>query len=143
VRSLLTAPSATKLRSYRSPQALKYYAAVPNIDVQIIARTLNNRGAALSDKGRYKDADESLLKANAIWRSTLGDSHLKVGQSYSELAREPRGNLRGSAPPKPRPRFLPRSSVTVTPTEGLAIIAKTSETDSALYKADADMCAGL
>jgi hypothetical protein len=27
--------------------------------------------------------------------------------------------------------------------EGLAIIAKTSEADSALYKADADMCAGL
>jgi len=67
-------------------RALKFYGAVPNIDVQIIARTLNNRGAALSDKGRYQDADESLLKANAIWRNTLGDSHLKVGQSYFALA---------------------------------------------------------
>jgi tetratricopeptide (TPR) repeat protein len=67
-------------------RALKFYTAVPNIDVQIIARTLNNRGAALSDKGRYQDADESLLKANAIWRNTLGDSHLKVGQSYFQLA---------------------------------------------------------
>jgi tetratricopeptide (TPR) repeat protein len=67
-------------------RALKFYAAVPDIDAQIIARTLNNRGAALSDKGRYHDADESLLKANAIWRRTLGDSHLKVGQSYFALA---------------------------------------------------------
>jgi MTH538 TIR-like domain (DUF1863)/Tetratricopeptide repeat len=67
-------------------RALKFYSAVPNIDTQIIARTLNNRGAALSDKGRYQDAEESLLKANAIWRRTLGDSHLKVGQSYFALA---------------------------------------------------------
>jgi Tetratricopeptide repeat len=67
-------------------RALKFYAAVPNIDAQIIARTLNNRGAALSDKGRYQDAEESLLKANAIWRRTLGDSHLKVGQSYFALS---------------------------------------------------------
>jgi tetratricopeptide (TPR) repeat protein len=72
-------------------RALRFYSAVPNIDAQIMARTFNNRGAALSDKGRYQDAEESLLKANAIWRSTLGDSHLKVGQSYYALAQNALG----------------------------------------------------
>jgi tetratricopeptide (TPR) repeat protein len=67
-------------------RALKFYATVPNMDPQVIARTLNNRGSALSDKGRYSDAEQSLLKANAIWRSTLGDSDLKVGQSYFTLS---------------------------------------------------------
>lgn len=67
-------------------RALKIYSTVPNIDAQVIARTLNNRGLALSDKGRYHDAYESLLKANAIWRSTLGDAHLKVGMSYYALS---------------------------------------------------------
>lgn len=67
-------------------KALQFYADVPNIDPQIIARTLNNRGAALSDKGRYADAEKSLLQANAILRSTLGEAHLKVGQSYFALS---------------------------------------------------------
>jgi hypothetical protein len=67
-------------------RALDLYAKVPNIEPRSIARALNNRGQVLSDMGRFADAKDSLLRANALLRKTFGEKHLLVGQSYFALA---------------------------------------------------------
>lgn len=67
-------------------RALQLYSKAANVEARSIARALNNRGQVLSDLGRYPEANDSLLRANALLRTTFGDKHLLVGQSYFALA---------------------------------------------------------
>jgi tetratricopeptide (TPR) repeat protein len=76
-------------------RALRIYAQIPDIEPRIVARVLNNRGLVLSALARFDDARASLLRANALWRTALGDNHLVVGQSFEALAENAQnaGNL--------------------------------------------------
>jgi tetratricopeptide (TPR) repeat protein len=67
-------------------RALRIYAQIPDVAPRIVARVLNNRGLVLSALARFDDAKASLLRANALWRTNLGDNHLVVGQSFEALA---------------------------------------------------------
>jgi tetratricopeptide (TPR) repeat protein len=67
-------------------RALNLYEKAPDVEPRSIARALNNRGQVLSDLGRFADAKDSMLRANALLRKTFGDKHLLVGQSYFALA---------------------------------------------------------
>ncbi len=66
--------------------ALALDRAAPGVPPEELARVLNNRGLLLADMGRDREAEESLLEANRIWRGVYGDGHRVVGQSYYALA---------------------------------------------------------
>ena len=67
-------------------RALALYRLARDVKPQVVATTLNNRGLLLSDDGQFDAAEDSLLKANTIYRRVLGDQHLVTGQSWSALA---------------------------------------------------------
>jgi tetratricopeptide (TPR) repeat protein len=67
-------------------QALALYRAADNAPPIAIATVLNNRGLVLSDDRQFKAAEASLSESLAIYRRTLGDTHLSTGTAWFTLA---------------------------------------------------------
>lgn len=67
-------------------QALAIYKATPGVPVAHIVLAYESRGAALSDAGRYAEAEKSLLSALAISQKANGESHLETGQIWTNLS---------------------------------------------------------
>ena len=67
-------------------RALAHLAADRTADPRERAMILDNRGLALNDLGRAEDAEASLQEANSLFRSFLGEQHLKTGRNMFNLA---------------------------------------------------------
>lgn len=67
-------------------RALAFYHASDNVPPKALALALNNRGLLLSDDGQFDAAEKSLSESLAIYRRTVGDTHLSTGRAWFALA---------------------------------------------------------
>ena len=76
-------PEAAVLSSDR---ALALFGAARSAPPKSVAQTLKVKGKALSDDGRFGEADAALAKALEIYRESGGDDDLRTGESWLDLA---------------------------------------------------------
>lgn len=67
-------------------RAVRICDTIPQMSPGTCAGIRNNRGTLLSTMGRFKDAEKSLLAANAIFRRAFGENDRRTGESYLTLA---------------------------------------------------------
>ncbi len=67
-------------------RSLAFYRASENAPPVQVATVLQNRGLLLSDDQQFKAAEASLAESLAIYRRTLGETHLSTGRAWFTLA---------------------------------------------------------
>jgi tetratricopeptide (TPR) repeat protein len=83
---ILTQAADVKGGTAAFDKALAYYRAAPDTPADQVARVYNNRGLLLSDGGQYKAALADLQRALDLYRRSLGEDHVKTGQTWFALA---------------------------------------------------------
>ena len=67
-------------------RSLAFYRVSENAPPVQVATVLQNRGLLLSDDQQFKAAEASLAESLAIYRRTLGETHLSTGRAWFTLA---------------------------------------------------------
>ncbi len=83
---ILAAAEAPQAALVAHDEAVRFCDQSRQISAQHCANFRNNRGVLLSDLGRFDEAEQSLLEANAAYRRTYGALDRRTGESYLSLA---------------------------------------------------------
>ena len=83
---IYTSTTNVKAATAAFDRALAFYRLNSKTTPREMAVALNNRGLALSDDGRFDEAEASLTEALQLYRKSLGKNHLSTGKAWYALA---------------------------------------------------------